>query len=238
MRETVTQTAKILSKLLAEGELNAADSALLAEYRYPEVREALDIWGDELGFTLVDMRGKVYLVPRVDSDLLAFSLRDVRESEAKSDRMIDAFLQCYISMIILWMLYGGKNKNPKRVIFLQIRDIVAALDERFADVSAAQAQIMEASYEINFAQIASHWNSLPVFEEQKRKTRVGSFLRACRFMENQRLLLLLDEGREIRPTERLDDLMIGYYLDIRRIEEIHALFDSLEENNHAQAEQD
>jgi hypothetical protein len=238
LSQTAKKTADILSKLLADGELNAADSALLAEYRNPEVRAELDVWSEALGFALVDMRGKVYLIPQADSDLLSFSLRDVRESEAKGDRMIEAFLQCYISMIILWMLYGGRNKNPKRVIFLQIRDVVAMLDERFSAISAEQAHIMETEYEINFAHIAALWNSLPVFEEQKRKTRVGSVLRACRFMEQQRLLLILDEGREIRPTERLDDLMIGYYLDIRRIEEIHTLFDSLEGDNHAQAEQD
>jgi len=232
------QTAKILSKLLAEGELNAADSALLAEYRDPEVRGELDVWGEEMGFTLVDMRGKVYLIPHTDSELLSFSIRDIRESESRGDRMIDAFLQCYITMTVLWLLYGGKNNNPKRAVFLQVKDIVAALDERFGNFGLSQAAIMESVYEINFPQIASHWSSLPVFDVQKRKTRVGAVQKACRLLERQKLLIVLDEGREIRPTERLDDLMIGYYLDMRRIEEIHELFDSMEENNDAQAEQD
>jgi hypothetical protein len=136
------------------------------------------------------------------------------------------------------MLYGGKNKNPKRVVFLQVKDIVAMLDERFSATPAKEASILETEYEINFPHISTHWRSLPVFDEQKRKTRVGAVLRACRFMEHQRLLLILDEGREVRPTERLDDLMIAYYLDMRRIAEIHQLFDSLEGVEGAKAQQD
>ncbi|MCL1816019.1 MAG: DUF6063 family protein [Clostridiales bacterium] len=238
MRETVVQTAKILSKLLAEGEINAADSNLLSDYRNPEVRADLDIWGEELGFALVEMRGKVYLVPHTDSGLLSFSIRDIRESEAKGDRMIEAFLQCYISMAILWALYGGKNNNPKRVVFLQTKDILALLDERFTEISTPQAQMLETGYEINFSQIACYWNSLQAQDEQKRKTKMGAIHRACRLMERQKLLRMVDEGREIRPTERLDDLMIGYYLDMRRLEEIHQLFESQEGTINAKIKQD
>jgi len=230
----MVQTAKILSKLLSEGELNSSDTALLADYRTPEVRAELDVWGEELGFSLVEMRGKVYLVPHAHSELLSFSIRDIRESESKGDRLIDAFLQCYVTMTILWMLYGGKNKNPKRVVFLQVKDIIETLDKRFTDSSSPIRQaagLLESEYEINFTQIASHWGALPIddpLNPQKRKTRRGFVLRACRLMDRQRLLIVLDDGREVRPTDRLDDLMIGHYLDVRRIEDIHALFDSME----------
>jgi hypothetical protein len=236
----VRQTAKILGKLLADGELGGADGALIAEYRAPEVRSELDILGEEMGFTLVEMRGKVYLVPQTDSELLTYTMRDIRESDSRSDRMIDAFLQCYITMTILWLLYGGKNSNPKRVIFLQIKGVIEALDQRFSDIGALEAQRLELEYEINFPQIASHWSALPVYDAQRRKTRAGAVLRACRLLEREKLLIILDEGREIRPTERLDDLMIGHYLDMRRIEEIHALFDRIPmmEVNDAEAEQD
>ena len=221
------QTAKILRKLLLDGELDTNDSALLAEYRTPEVRTELDVWGEELGFSLVDMRGKVYLVPHTDSELLSFSIRDIRERESSSARLIDAFLQCYITMTILWMFYGGKNKNPKQAMFLQIKDVVAMLDDRFSNASASEVNVFETEYEINFTHISSHWSAMPVYEDQKRKTRMESVLRACRFMREQQLLLLLDGDREIRPTDRLDDLMMGYYLDMNRIDEIHSLFDSM-----------
>jgi hypothetical protein len=234
------EVAKILGKLLADGELGTADSALLAEYRTPEVRQELDIWGEELGFSLVEIRKKVYLVPNSDSELLSFSMRDIRESESKNERMIDAFLRCYIIITILWMFYGGKNNNPKKFTFLQVRDIVGQLDERFLLADGLQAQILETEYEINFTQIASHWNSLLVDDPQKpkSKTRTEVVRRACRLLESQRLLIIVDEGHEIRPTDRLDDLMIGYYLDMHRVGDIHKIFDIMAEIGDAEAQQD
>jgi hypothetical protein len=227
----VRQTAKILYKLIRDGKLDAADGILYTDFRSNEVRQELDIWGEEFGFSLLDIRGRVYMIPDADSELLAFKLQDVREAETRGDRNIDAFLQCYISMTILWQLYGGKNVNPKRVTFLQVNDIVHALDERFSEAVKGEAPRFEAEYEINFRQISEYWASLQVDDEHRRKTRIGFVLRSCRLMEQQRLLIFTDEEREIRPTERLDDLMIGYYLNNSRIEGLHELFSTLEEGN-------
>ena len=213
------QTAQILTRLLTAGELNSGDSALFAEFRDPEVRAELDIWGEEMGFSLKDINGSAYLIPHADSELLSYSIRDIREN----DRMVDAFLQCYIIMTILWLLYGGKNINPKSAVFLQIKDIAKTLDEHFTDAGTPLPMLMEDEYEINFAQIAAVWNAMPVQEDQKRKTRMGVVLRACKLLERQRLVDVVDDNREIRPKKRLDDLMIGYYLDYQRIEEIHAV---------------
>ena len=233
------ETARILSKLLADGEMSIADTELTTDYHKPEVRADLDIWGEEMGFTLIEMRGKVYLVPNVDSDLLAVSIRDVRESESRNDRMIDAFLQCYIIMTIMWLFYGGKNNNPKRATFLQVKDIVDTLGERFENATpTGAASDLETGYDINFRQIAAHWSAMQVDDPanpQRRKTKKAVILSACRFLEREKLVYVIDDGREIRASDRLDDLVIGHYLDIRRIEEIHELFDRMGEFSDAEA---
>ena len=234
------ETARILSKLLADGKISTADTDLYTDYRKPEVRAELDVWGDEMGFELVEMPGKVYLVPHIDSGLLALSTRDMRERESRNDRLIDTFLQCYIIMTVIWMLYGGKNKNPKRVGFLQVKDIIEMLDERLGGAVTSQAaNNLEVEYEINLQQIADLWNAMQVDDPSnpnRRRTKKAVILSACRLLDSQKLLIVLDEGKEIRPTDRLDDLVTGYYLDIRRIEEIHRLFDEMGEASNAEAE--
>ena len=217
------QTAKILAKLLTDGELGPSDITLISDFREPEVRAELDILGEELGFVLKDINGSVYLIPNADSGLLSYSISDIREN----DRMVEAFLQCYIIMIVLWLLYGGKNNNPKSAIFLQIKDIVKTLDERLSEIPSDLSVTMEDVFEINFTQIAAVWNALPIHDDQRRKTKTGAVLRACRLLERQRLVDLVDENREIRPKIRLDNLMAGYYLDIQRVKDIHALFNGL-----------
>jgi len=213
------QTAKILTKLLTDGELGLSDAQMTADFRDPDVRAELDVWGEEMGFELIDINGSVYLIPSADSDALSFSIRDIRES----GKTVDAFLQCYIIMIILWLFYGGKNSNPKSAVFLQIKDIVKTLDGRLAEIPPGLPMAMENVFEINFTQIAAAWNAMSVYEDSRRKTKTGVTLQACRLLERQRLVYVLEEGREIRPRKRLDDLMIGYYLDARRVKEIHAV---------------
>ena len=202
------------------------------------MQDELDIWEEEMDFTLREIAGVVYLIPHPDNALLSISLRDIRESESRSDLVVDAFLQCYITMTILWMIYGGKNNNPKRVMFLQIKDIIDTLNERFltagaADAMQTDAMQIEESLEINFTQIANLWNAMQTHDEQRRKTRRGAVLKACGLLERQKLIYILDEKREIRPTKRLDDLMIGYYLHEERISAIHKLFNTIKEPGHA-----
>ena len=215
------QTAKILTKLLTDGELSPSDAQMISDFRDPEIRGELDILGEEMGFILKEINGSIYLIPDANSDLLSFSIKDIRES----GKTIDAFLQCYIIMIILWLLYGGKNNNPKKAIFLQIKDIVKALDGRFTEIPSGLPRTMEDTLEINFTQIAAMWNAMPVHDDQRRKTKTGVTLQACRLLERQRLVDMVDEKREIRPRKRLDDLMIGYYLDIQRVKDLHMFFD-------------
>ena len=55
-------------------------------------------------------------------------------------------------MTILYMFYGGKNKNPKQADFLQVKDIVNKLDETLSLTSNEEAQKIEERYSINFIQ--------------------------------------------------------------------------------------
>jgi len=222
------KAAKIITKLLKSGELSSIDDAELFEH-FHEVRDELDIYGEEMGFSLHEINSTVYLIPNMDSDILTYSLKKVRESESSSANLKDAFLQCYITMTILWLLYGGKNKDPLQYAFLQISTIVAKLDERLNADNSELGRVLEEDCEINFKQIAEHWKPLHAHDEEniKRKTRMGRVLTACRFLEREGLVNLRDNELEVRPTKRLNDLM-QYYLNNDRIKDIHCLFDNEE----------
>ncbi len=216
---------KIYRKLIEDGKLHDKDDPYLySDYKDSEVRDMLESFGEELGFTLVDIPHTVYLVPDIDNDLLSFSLRDIRESVASSARLVEAFLQCYIVMTILYLFYGGKNNNPKQRTFLQIKDIVSELDTHFSNASNEMQETLESKYSINFKNIAEIWASRPIYDDTKRTTRHEAVMRACRLLERHKLTDFYDDRREIRTTQRLDDLMINYYLDERRIEDINSIF--------------
>ncbi|HBG55184.1 MAG TPA: hypothetical protein DDW99_02875 [Ruminococcaceae bacterium] len=195
------------------------------------MREELQELAEALSFTLVEVPHAVYLVPEVDNPFLSVSLGDLRKGVGTSAHTVDAFLQCYIIMVILYCFFGGKNADPKRASFLQIKDVAAELDRHFARSAEQTAQPWQEKMMINFDQIAQVWNNLPLRETNRGSSREETVRKACRFLEKQKLVVLLDEQNEIRTTRRLDDLMIHYYLNDERIAELHRLFAREEEKD-------
>jgi hypothetical protein len=91
-----------------------------------------------------------------------------------------------------------------------------------------QAEVLEETYALNFTKIAELWESKQDYEERGRKTKTGTILNTCRLLERENLLRLVDEDRELRPTRKLDDLMLNYYLDDRRVDEMKRFFEGVE----------
>lgn len=216
---------KIYKKLLEKGQItDTEDKELYFDFKEPEVRNTLDIMARELNFQIIAAPHSIYLVPNVENNLLGFSVKDIRESIKKDAKLIDAFLEIYIIMTILYMFYGGKNKNPKQADFLQIKDIVNKLDETLKGTNQEEAERIEERYSINFIQIAEYWKAKALIEENKLKTRTGTVLTACKLLKNEKLIIITDDDTEIRATKKLDDLMQYYYLSEERIYEINDIF--------------
>lgn len=212
---------KIFKKLLADGEIDdKKDSEMFRDYFAPENHNDLNEIAEELDFDLVELPHNVYMVPRLSNSIIGFTMKEIRADTAPEPSLTKAYLQCYIIMFILHLFYGGKNSDPKNTEFLQIKDIVSALDERFGGGSNRD----EEEYGICFGAIKDLWSSKAVIDEGKHTTRVGFVLKACNFMVDQKLFVLRDDKREVRTTRRLDDLMINYYLGMDRVADIREMF--------------
>lgn len=227
------ETLQILKILLTDGELNdASEPARFADFKDPKVRAELTDFAEELDFTLVEVPHTVYLVPEMDNSFLGLTLGDLRKGIGSAARTADAFLQCFILMVILYLFFGGRNTDPLRTPFLQIKDIVSELDKRFSVPEEQAAPVWQEEMEINFTQVAQIWNNLSVREDSRRASREETALKACRTLEKQKLIGFYENGTEIRPTTRLKDLMTHYYLSDERVAAIHSLF-AREEGRHA-----
>lgn len=219
---------RIFNKLLEKGQIDReTEGDLFLEYRDPEVRSILAEFEEEMDFRVVEASGAIYLVPDNGNRLLGFTTKEIREWFASDARLVDAYLLCYISMCILYLFYGGRNRNPKQREFLGINKLIEELDSRFAMVlkNSEQAVVLEERYAVNFVRIAELWESKQGFEEGARKTKSGTIMNVCRQLERERLLRIADDDREIRTTRKLDDLMMNYYLNDSRVGEIIELFE-------------
>lgn len=224
---------KIYRKLVEKGQLDReTEGDLFLEFRNVEVRAILAEFEEELDFKTIEVAGTLYLLPNSGNGVLGFTTKDIRESVATDARLVDAYLLSYISMFILYLFYGGRNRNPKQREFLRISKLIEELDRRFAMALAddEQVKVLEENYALNFTKIAELWESKQDFEERGRKTKTGTILNTCRLLERESLLRLVDEDRELRPTRKLDDLMLNYYLDDSRVDEIKGFFEGAEQD--------
>jgi len=222
---------KIYRKLVEKGQLDRdIEGDLFLEFRNVEVRAILTEFEEELDFKTIEVAGTLYLLPNIGNGVLGFTTKDIRESVATDARLVDAYLLSYISMFILYLFYGGRNRNPKQREFLRISKLIEELDRRFTRALAEgeQAEVLEETYALNFTKIAELWESKQDYEERGRKTKTGTILNTCRLLERENLLRLVDEDRELRPTRKLDDLMLNYYLDDRRVDEMKRFFEGVE----------
>lgn len=216
---------KIYKRLLEKGQIkDTEDKGFYYDLKNVAIREELEMIARELDFELVFVPHAVYLVPKLENNLMGFSIKDIRESIKKDARLVDAYLECYIIMTILYMFYGGKNKNPKQRDFIQIKDIVEKLDETLSNIDGEEAESIEERFSINFIQMSGHWRAKVLKDENKLKTRYGTVLSACNLLKNEKLIIFTDNNTEIRPTSKLDDLMQYYYLNQDRIYEINDIF--------------
>lgn len=221
------QALAIYNRLLENGEIDAkTDSELYVEYKNEEVREILEQFSEELDFRILDTGNTIYMIPNLDNDVLGYVMKDFRENIATNAKLVDAYLQCYICMMIFQLFYGGKNTNPIQREFIQTKDLIEALDQKMEGYLTGEEETLslEKDYSINFYKIAQIWQNKQIGDSVARKSKLGTLARAYAQLEHEKLIRVLEEGREIRRTRRMDDLFLYYYLDEARVQEIHQLF--------------
>lgn len=231
-----TKTAiKIFKILLENGQLDRDEySDLFIEYLNTEVQEIINVFEEEMDCKVIRINNTVYLLPDYDNGLLGFRNKDFREWIGSNSRLSDVYMSYYITMFILFKFYGGKNKNPKQREFLRINTLIDELDNRFEGVlkqNREQVVLKEEELSINLISIAEAWNQKITLEDNKRTTKFGTVLRICSLLEQEKLIRLMEEKKEIRTTKKLDDLMTYYFLNDSRINEINSIFIEVEERD-------
>lgn len=219
---------QIFKILLEKGQLDRDEhSDLYIEYLNAEVQEILSDIEEEMDCKIIKINNTIYLLPNYDNNLLGFMNKDYREWIGSNARLSDVYLSYYITMFLLHKFYGGKNKNPKQREFIRIMTLVEELDKRFEMILKNNQEDMiqkEEELSINLISIAEVWNQKLVHEENKRTTKHGTVLRISALLEQEKLIRLMEDKKEIRTTKKLDDLMTYYFLNDSRIDEINSIF--------------
>lgn len=218
---------EIYNHLLEKGEINVKDeSELYLDFKKEEVRDILHQFEEELKFKLVEAGNHIYMIPEMNNDTLGYVMKDFREGIAMNASMTEAYLQTYICMMIFQMFYGGKNTNPIQREFIATKDLIEELNNKMSSYLNDKERIsdLEEEYVINFSRISELWDSKQLGDNTTRKSKIGTICKAYSQLEKEKLIRNFD-NKEIRRTTRMDNLFIYYYLDERRVQEIHKIFE-------------
>jgi len=228
----VKTAIKLFKILLENGQLDREEySDLFVEYLNSEVQEVLSEFEEEMDCKIIKINNTIYLLPDFDNSLLGFKNKDFREWIGSNSRLSDVYLSYYITMFLLYKFYGGKNKNPKQREFMRINTLIDELDNRFEGVlkqNRDEVISTEEKLSINLISIAESWNQKITLEDNKRTTKFGTVLRISSLLEQEKLIRLMEDKKEIRTTKKLDDLMTYYFLNDSRINEINSIFEKEE----------
>ncbi len=226
--EIVQKASRIFKHLLATGEVSSgSDREMFLDLKDPEIRAAISVFEEEFDFHLVDAPNAFYLSPDSDNDLFGFQSRDFRRWFSTDGLNADGFMICHIIMVLLSCFYGGHNQNPKQREFMRVAALIVEMDKRYAAVleDADASSVLEEPASLNFVRISELWSSKLVYEDgRSKKTKEATVQSALNLLVTHKLIRLTDEDKEIRPTRKLDDLMLHYYLSDARVAEVQAIF--------------
>lgn len=227
--ENIRTASAILKILMEDGKLTRAThkDLFLTYISEVEIEEILNTMTEELDSEVLRVNNNLYLIPSQENELLGFRHKDAREWFGGGARQADAFLAYYISTVILHLFYGGKNRDPKQREFLSLVHVVEEIDRRVSDVlkNKERAAEVDKVYSTNFENCAQVWDIKKGHEENSRlTTKMGFLLRVVRLLNHEELILISENEKEIRTTEKLDDLMLHYYLNEDRVREIERIF--------------
>lgn len=225
--ENFKSAISIFRLLTLQGEFSRREHPeLYSDYLESGVQEILSLFEQEFGCKLLHFNDTVYLVPNMDSELLGIQPSELRGYFGSGATKKEVYLGYYIMMFIFYEFYSGKNRDPKKMDFLQISLLIDHLDERFErlkDMQEEEIEELEEKYRINLASSMAIWTSMLVDHENKRKTKYNFIRIVCRILEEQKLAYIVED--QIRTTAKLDTLMRQYYLHAERIAQINGAFD-------------
>lgn len=234
--ENIRTASSILKVLMEEGKVTRAINKDLFMSYISEVKieEILSTMTEELDAEVLRVNNTLYLIPSPENELLGFRHRDTREWFGANARQSDAFLAYYITAVLLNLFYGGKNRDPKQREFLSLVHVIEEIDSRVSEALKNKEKTgeMDQKYSMNFQNCAQVWDIKKGHEEgSRRTTKMGFLLSVVKLLQQECLLRISEDEKEIRTTEKLDDLMLHYYLHEDRVIEIQKI---LKEEDHAE----
>jgi hypothetical protein len=232
VEDKIRSATKIYYQLLKSGELKRSyNKELYNEYvGSGEVQETLKYMAEESKCDILCVGDVLYMIPRPDNDIIGFNYKNDEDFKGVKDEA-----DYYLSLYIVTAIFNEFFNSIAPMEFISIDELVKKVESRLLAASAREdVKELEGEYRYNIIALKDSWlakENIPGDKDERaakltwsNQYRYGCIRRVAIFLANQGLVIYSKEDDEVRPTQKLNDLMNYYFLDNKRKSEIEAIF--------------
>ncbi len=231
--EVLDDALEILKALLQGEEVSRSKNALLFEkYRYStDVEEMLFHIAAKLELRVYSGNDRLFICPQAGSRLFGWTNEELRDKISYISTNSELFTGYFIIMTLITMFYREAYPDTP-VAYLKLNDLVESVSKRFETLLQME-DLEEVSREnqFDFADICRVWQRLPDAREWVsggKNDKVAFVENICKFLNNEKLIVLDPNQRIIYPTERFKTIIWHYYEERENRKDLLSFVNSLE----------
>ena len=223
----------ILKVLLQGEEVSKSKNTLLYEqYRYHnDVEEMLYHIAGKLELRVYTGNDRLFICPEVGSRLFGWTNEELRDKISYISNNSELFTGYFIIMTLITMFY--KEAYPDTpVAYIKINDLVDSVSKRLETLLKMEdLETVSHENQFDFTELYRVWQSLPDAREGvsgRKNDKIAFIENICKFLNNEKLIVLDMNQRIIYPTERFKSIIWNYYEDRDNRQDLLAFVKSLE----------
>ncbi len=233
MTEILDDALAILKVLLQGEEVSKTKNALLYEkYRYStDIEEMLYHVAGKLELRIYCGNDRLFICPEVGSKLFGWTNQELKDKIPYVSNNSELFTGYFIIMTLITMFY--KEAYPDTpVAYIKLNELIENVTKRF-DTLLKMENLERVSEEnqFDFCEICRVWQKLPDAREGVsggKNDKVAFVEVICKFLSEEKLVLLDWNQRIIYATERFKTIIWNYYEDRDNRKDLLSFIKSLE----------
>jgi hypothetical protein len=232
MEDKIKGATKIYYQLLKSGEIRRSlNKDLYNLYaNYSDVQDTLKYMAEESKCDLLLTTDALYMIPKPENDIIGFNYKNDEDFKSVKDET-----DYYLGLYIITVIFNEFFNTISPMEFISVDELVKKVEKRMeAAALKDDVEEIENEFKYNIRNLKDAWfakENIPGDKDERlgKQTwsyqyRYGCVRKMIIFLTNQGLVLYSKEDDEIRPTQKLNDLMNYYFLDNRRKAEIESIF--------------
>ena len=233
--EVLDEALEILKALLQGEEVSKNKNGLLYEkYRYrTDVAEMLYHLAGKLELRVYSGNERLFICPEAGSRLFGWTNEELRAKISYISTNSELFTGYFIIMTLVTLFYREAYPDTP-VAYIKLNDLVESVSKRLETLLKQEdLEAVSQENQFDFTEICRIWQRLPDAREGVsggKNDKVAFVENICKFLNNEKLIVLDMNQRIIYPTERFKTIIWNYYEDRDNRKDLLNFVQSLEVN--------